>query len=84
MTENIDNYILSDEELEQVVGGAKRTVHNDESSYTLIFDGPNGKEVGRVYNGDKVYTTGYYKYSDGYDWYELDDGTFIQGNYIGY
>ena len=51
---------LNDEALENVTGGARRTVHNDSSSYSYIRSGP-GKDyevVGRVYNGDSVYTTG--------------------------
>ncbi len=36
MTENINDYMPSDEELEQVVGGARRTVHNDNNSYVFI------------------------------------------------
>ena len=77
---------LTEEALEQVVGGAKRTVHNDSNSYSYIRSG-TGKDyevVGRVYNGETVYTTGYHEYSGGYDWYELDDGNFIAGSLIGY
>ena len=63
---------LNDEALENVTGGARRTVSNDSSSYSWVR------------SGDSVYTTGYHVYSGGYDWYELDDGNFIAGSLIGY
>ncbi len=77
---------LSDKDLETVTGGARRTVHNDAASYSYVRSGPGKRYevVGRVYNGDSVYTTGYHKYSDGCDWYELDDGNYIAGSLIGY
>ena len=31
---------LNENQLEQVVGGARRTVHNDSSSYSYIRSGP--------------------------------------------
>ena len=84
MNENINDYMLSDEELEKVVGGRQREVYNDECNYTYIFDAPNGEEVGRVYNGDNVYTTGRTRTEGDYVWYQLDDGNWIIGIYIGY
>ena len=77
---------INDEALENVTGGARRTVHNDSLGYANVRSGP-GQQYDveyRVYNGDSVYTTGYHKYSGGYDWYELDDGNFIAGSLIGY
>ena len=77
---------LNDEALENVTGGAKRYVSNDASSYSIVRSGPGKQydEEYRLQNGDVVYTTGYHKYSGGYDWYELDDGNFIAGSLIGY
>ena len=77
---------LNDDALENVTGGARRTIRNDSSSFSYIRSGPGKdyKVVGRVYNGDSVYTTGFHKYSGGYDWYELDDGNYIAGSLIGY
>ena len=79
-----DRMELTDEELEQVVGGAKRIVHNDQSDSVYVYDSPNGESSYTLYNGVTVYTTGRVRYSDGYDWYQLDDGNWIQGNFIGY
>ncbi len=77
---------LSDEALENVTGGVRRTVQNDSNSYSYVRSGPgpNYDVVGRVYNGESVYTTGYYVYCGGYVWYELDDGNYIAGSLIGY
>ena len=84
---------LNDEALENVTGGARRTVSNDSSSYSWVRSGPGKQydeqykvydEQYKVYNGDSVYTTGYHVYSGGYDWYELDDGNYIAGSLIGY
>jgi uncharacterized protein YraI len=77
---------LNDQALENVTGGARRTVQNSSADHANVRSGP-GQDYGvvyRVYNGDSVYTTGYVKYSGGYDWYELDDGNFIAGSLIGY
>ncbi len=78
---------LTDEELDQVVGGARRTVSNNESSFAFVYSAPGldtDKFEYKVYNGQSVYTTGYHEVKNGYDWYELDDGNWIQGNFIGY
>jgi uncharacterized protein YgiM (DUF1202 family) len=77
---------INDEALENVTGGARRKVSNDSCGYAFVRSGP-GKQFDveyKVYNGETVYTTGYHKYSGGYDWYELDDGNFIAGSLIGY
>ena len=77
---------INEESLENVSGGARRTVHNDAVGYALVRSGP-GKSYGeeyRVYNGETVYTTGSVRYADGYDWYELTDGNWIAGSLIGY
>ena len=78
---------MTDEELDQVVGGARRTVSNSESSFSFVYSGPNSDPNNlayKVYNGETVYTTGKTNHVDGYNWYELDDGNWIQGNFIGY
>ena len=78
---------MTDEELDQVVGGARRTVSNSESSFSFVYSGPNSDPNNlayKVYNGETVYTTGYHEEKNGYDWYELEDGNFIRGDLIGY
>lgn len=82
-----DRNELSDEALEQVVGGARRTVCNSAASYANVrsYPGLDSANVEyKVYNGDSVYTTGKVRYADGYDWYQLDDGNWIAGSLIGY
>ena len=77
---------LNDEALENVTGGARRTVSNDSSSYSWVRSGP-GKQYDTCYcvdDGDSVFASGYHVYSGGYYWYELDDGNFIAGSLIGY
>ena len=78
---------LTDEELDMVVGGASRKVHNSEAKYAYVYGNPNSDPSNpeyKVYNGDTVYTTGCIVEKDGCCWYELDDGNWIQGNVIGY
>ena len=78
---------LTDEELDLVVGGVRRTVSNNESSFSFVYSGPGldtDKSEYKVYNGDSVYTTGRSVEKDGCCWYELNDGNWIQGNFIGY
>jgi hypothetical protein len=78
---------LTDEELDLVVGGVRRTVSNNESDCVYVYSGPGldtDKSEYKVYNGDSVYTTGRSVEKDGCCWYELDDGNWIQGNFIGY
>ncbi len=89
MEENVmtDRNELSDEALEQVVGGARRTVRNSAASYANVrsYPGLDSENVEyKVYNGESVYTTGRVRYADGYDWYQLDDGNWIVGSLIGY
>ncbi len=82
-----DRNELSDEALEQVVGGARRTVSNSAASYANVrsYPGlaPDNVEY-RVYNGENVYTTGKTRFADGYMWYQLDDGNWVVGSLIGY
>ncbi len=77
---------LTDEELDLVVGGAKCYVDNKEVGYANVRSGPGIKYETEysLNNGQSVYTTGYSVEIDGCCWYELDDGNWIQGNFIGY
>ena len=78
---------LTDEELDLVVGGVRRTVYNDEGSGVYVYSGPGldlDKYEFSLHNGDTVYTTGRSVEKDGCCWYELNDGNWIQGNFIGY
>ena len=75
---------LTDEELDLVVGGARRTVSNSESSFVFVYSGPGIKyEVEYLLNnGQSVYTTGRSVEIDGCCWYRLNDGNWIQGNFL--
>ena len=82
-----DRNELSDEALEQVVGGVRRTVNNVIANYVNVREWPGldaDNVVYRVYNGASVYTTGRVHCADGYEWYELEDGCWIAGSMIGY
>ena len=78
--------------LEEIVGGATRVVDNDASSYSNVRSAPglDSAVIGRVYNGDKVETTGRHQVKNGYDWYEIKMGAaghstgWIAGSLIGY
>lgn len=83
---------MQEEALENVVGGVKRIVKNDASSYTNVRAGAGLKAdiIGRVVNGDEIQTTGKHIVKDGYDWYEFEMGAaghptgWIAGSLIGY
>ena len=82
----IDTTILTDGFLTNVDGGDRRTVRNDSSDYSYVRSGP-GKgynEEYKVQNGDIISTTGFHEVRGDYDWYELDDGNWIDGVLIGY
>ena len=72
---------VKDENLENVTGGARRYISNEDAGYANIRSGPGtGYEVEySLNNGQSVYTTGYTVYSerDGYSWAELSDGNWI-------
>lgn len=79
------------EALEDVTGGAIRTVHNDSVNYANIRKEPglNDRIAGKVYNGTKLFTTGKKVKKDGYIWYEVyleggRDYVWIAGSLIGY
>ena len=63
---------IKDENLENVTGGARRYISNEDAGYANIRSGPGtGYEVEySLNNGQSVYTTGYTVYSerDGYSW----------------
>ena len=82
---------INEEALEEVVGGAIRTVHNDAVPYANVREAPglNSTVAARLANGVKVRTTGNKVKKDGYVWYEITlvDGSdygWIAGSLIGY
>ena len=81
---------INDEALENVVGGAKRIVHNDTVPYANVRDaaGLDSNVMFKVPNGADVYTTGRTKTRDGYTWYEIycdeHPNGWIAGSLIGY
>ena len=77
---------INDESLEEVSGGKRRMVKNTSVGYANLRESPNGKVVGRVYNGEYVNTTGAHKFRGEYDWYEVaydGDIFWIAGSLIG-
>lgn len=79
------------EALEEVTGGAVRTVHNDNTNYANVRHDPglDGMIAGKVYNRTKLITTGKKVKKDGYVWYEVyleggSDYAWIAGSLIGY
>jgi hypothetical protein len=79
---------ILDEDLYTVMGGARRTVCNEDVDESHVRTGPglSYETKYNVRNGDCVSTTGRHRYndSDGYIWYELTDGNWIAGSLIGY
>ena len=82
---------INDQALENVVGGATRTVHNDAVGYANVrhIPGLGTKIIAQLSNGTKVTTTGEVCYEDGYDWFEIvlpggSDTAWIAGSLIGY
>lgn len=82
---------LNVESLEEVTGGAVRTVHNSSVNYANVRREPglDGPIAGKVYNGTKLITTGKKSKKDGYVWYEVtleggSDYAWIAGSLIGY
>lgn len=76
--------------LENVAGGATRTVANDAVNYANVREKPglNTKVMFKIPNGEKVYTTGKKVTKDGYVWYEIvcnqHPNGWIAGSLIGY
>ena len=81
---------INDQELENVVGGATRTVYNDAVSYANVRTAPglDSQVMFKIPNGEKVYTTGNTVKKDGYIWYEIicnqHPNGWISGSLIGY
>ena len=81
---------INDEALENVNGGAARTVRNDSRDYANVREKPglNTKVMFKIPNGEKVYTTGKKVTKDGYVWYEIvcnqHPNGWIAGSLIGY
>ena len=81
---------INEESLEEVSGGRVRTINNPDASYVNIRSTPGmeSRVMFKMYNGDKVDTTGLVVNKDGLDWYEiyLDDNVmgWLCGYFIGY
>ena len=82
---------INDAALENVTGGASRTVHNDAVNYANVRHAPglNSTICGKLYNGTEVWTTGEKVTKDGYTWYKIvlpegSDEAWIAGSLIGY
>lgn len=82
---------LSDEALEDVIGGVYRTVHNDTVGYANIRHQPGlgGKVAATVDNGTQLFVTGETVKKDGYVWYKVtlasgSDEAWIAGSLIGF
>ena len=80
---------LSEEALENVIGGAKKVINNSNAGYANVLTGPGlGYNVAhKLVNGTPVETTGNKIKADGYTWYELmsSDGKtigWITGNLL--
>ncbi len=82
---------INEEALENVVGGARRVVHNDSVNYANVRHAPglNSTVCAKLYNGTEVLTTGEKVTKDGYTWYKIvlpegSDEAWIAGSLIGY
>ena len=82
---------ISEEALENVVGGKRVVVHNDAVNYANIrvTPGLNTEVLFTVKNGTELETTGNKISRDGYTWYEVYlagayDYGWISGSLIGY
>ena len=82
---------IKDVDLENVTGGARRTVYNDAIGYANVREEPglHGTVAAKLKNGTKVNTTGNKITRDGYTWYEItleggSDYGWIAGSLIGY
>ena len=67
------NMAINDMELDNVTGGATRTVKNNSLKYVNIREGAGlkSKVITKLNNGTKVKTTGNKIKKDGYVWYEI-------------
>ena len=85
------NMAINDMELDNVTGGATRTVKNNSLNYANVREGAGlkSKVITKINNGTKVKTTGNKIKKDGYVWYEItlengSDNAWIAGSLIGY
>jgi uncharacterized protein YgiM (DUF1202 family) len=85
------NMAINDMDLDNVTGGATRTVKNNSLKYANIREGAGlkSKVITKLNNGTKVKTTGNKIRKDGYVWYEItlengSDNAWIAGSLIGY
>ena len=79
-----DYYKLSDNQLGQISGGSKKTVTSGSDARADIRAGPGTdfKVLDTIANGSHVFTTGDICRRDGKTWYELSDGSWIDGALI--
>ena len=89
MTEMM-NMAMNDAALDNVTGGATRTVKNNSLKYANVREGAglSTKVITKINNGTKV-KTGNKIRKDGYVWYEItlengSDNAWIAGSLIGY
>ena len=94
---DMKNMMITDEALEEVLGGEIVRVQNAECGYANVRHEPglNGRIAARIENGTKLNTTGETVDADGYTWYEVtlvkgpdnrpaSEEAWIAGSLIGY
>ncbi len=83
-----DKTHISDELLENVSGGLKRTANTGEDKDTAIRSEPgfNAEVVGTLLNGTKANATGKFKSADGCNWAEIDSPMhgWVKGSVLGF
>ncbi len=85
-----DKFLMNEEELENVSGGAYRTVNNGQSLDAIVRSGPdlNYPQIGSLKDGTQVNTTGTVACNglDGIFWYEINYPIYgwMKGEYLGY
>ncbi|MBR3309676.1 MAG: SH3 domain-containing protein [Lachnospiraceae bacterium] len=82
---------LKDKSLEDVTGGAERTINNSASGFAYIRKDPDIKSriIAKAYNGQIVSTTGKTEEKDGVIWYQINligeySYGWIMGQLIGF
>ena len=82
---------INEETLDEVFGGAIRTVQNSAIGYANIRQEPgeDSTVVAKVNNGEKLETTGQTCKKGGYVWYQVhlasgSDDAWVAGSLIGY
>ena len=83
-----DKTHISDQLLENVSGGLKRTVNAGDEKEVEIRNAPgfSSTVVGTVSNGTKTNATGKYVCADGCNWAEIDSpmSGWIKGSFVGF